>query len=252
MTVPRAADASAPPRVGRSWRAALAARGRKYAHDARTLPADLRNAWRRDGLGGAWQEIAYRSVYRLVKCSRHVAIVQDVSKIREVLPPPGVTITAFAGPDWAVLAPLATGRLLAYFARIRVGGRTCLVAWREGRPVGYAWCSPRMEPDVETYSLPLGPDGCYLWDLYVVPAERNGGIGTALAHARLAWAREHGFRKGWRVVSPRNAPSLRTVSKTARGGTIIAGDLWYVKILARQFVWYRPRSSPELVSSAAQ
>lgn len=210
----------------------------KYARDARTFPADAHAAWEREGARGVWTEVAYRSVYRLARWSRSYVIEQDVAGGRE-LRVPGVVVEPFEGP-WDRLGTLATGRELALMAMIRERGRTCFVAWRGGRPVGYTWCSERMEPDIEIYQLPLPPDAAYLWNLYVPPAERSGGIGSALASSRLAWAHARGLRRGWRVIRRDNAASLRTVDKTSGGHARVLGELRYVKLLDRAFVRYRP------------
>ena len=220
----------------------------KYARDVRTFPADAASAWAREGASGVWSEVLHRGFYRLARWSHSLVIEQDVA-LRKVRPaPPGVTIAPFEGEAWERLAPLATGRELALMAATGARGRACLVAWRGADPVGYTWCSDRMEPDIEVYPLPLPADAAYLWDLYVPPAERSGGIGTAIASARLDWAEAHGFRRAWRVVRHTNAASLRTVDKTSGGGSRVLGEMRYLKLLDRSFVKYRPyataRSGP--------
>lgn len=222
------------------WRRPMVSRLAKYVRDARTLPADAGSAWRREGAGGLWSEVAHRSVYRLARWSRSLVIEQDLSLGRDLPPPAGVAIEPFDGVRWERLAPLATGRELDLMAATLARGRTCLVAWRSDRPVGYTWCSDRMEPDIEVYPLPLPADAAYLWDLYVPPAERSSGIGTALASARLRWAHARGLRRAWRVIRPSNAPSLRTVDKTSGGRARVLGEVRYVKLLDRSFATYRP------------
>lgn len=216
----------------------------KYARDARTFPADAMSAWRREGLTGAWSEVAHRSVHRLARWSRSFVIEEDVAHRRERPAPPGVTIRPFDGECWERLAPIATGRELSLMAATAARGRTCLVAWRGERPVGYAWCSDRIEPDIEVYPLPLPADAAYLWDLYVPPAERSGGIGTAIASARLDWTYGRGLRRAWRVIRRDNGASLRTVDKTSGGSARVLGEVRYVKLLDRAFAWYRPYATP--------
>jgi GNAT superfamily N-acetyltransferase len=217
-------------------------RGRlaKYARDARTFPADAMSAWGRERVAGVWSEVAHRSVYRLARWSRSFVIEQDVAQRRERPVPPGIIVEPFDGERWERLAPIATGRELALMAATAARGRTCFVAWRGEHPVGYTWCSDRMEPDIEVYPLPLPADAAYLWDLYVTPSERSGGIGTALASARLDWAYARGFRRAWRVIRRGNAPSLRTVDKTSGGSARVLGELRYLKLLNRAFASYRP------------
>jgi ribosomal protein S18 acetylase RimI-like enzyme len=93
---------------------------------------------------------------------------------------------------------------------------------------------------VAVWPLPFQfPDhAAYLYNLYVLPSERNTGIGSALALARLQLARRLGFREGWRMVSRSNVPSLRTVRKS--GSTRIVGVVRYIKLLNWTYGWFRP------------
>ncbi|HEU5170129.1 MAG TPA: GNAT family N-acetyltransferase [Gemmatimonadales bacterium] len=223
----------------------------KYLEDALTLPLDARASWRRDGLTGVWDEIASRTVYRVVRWSRSWLIVHTLDRARATPPPAGVRIERFEGPDWGRLSPIAGRRRLALFARMAGAGRVCLVAWRDDVPVGYAWVSDRMAAEFEGYPLELPAGVAYLWALYVPPRERNAGLGSALASARIRWAREHGFREGWRIVAQTNRASLRTVAKTAGEGTRIVGELRYLKLLAQGRTWLRPvRRGPDPILRA--
>jgi GNAT superfamily N-acetyltransferase len=120
-------------------------------------------------------------------------------------------------------------RQLDGFRRLQANGRICLVAWRDGRAVGYAWVAERLGPDVTRCPIPLPPHAAYLWDLYVVPSERGNGVGTALAAARLTAARERGFREGWRMIGPDNAASLRTL-RSGRALRVV-GEVRFVQFL---------------------
>ena len=48
-------------------------------------------------------------------------------------------------------------------------------------------------------------DYCYLEDLFVEPAARNSGIGTALIEHVQAWAQEHGSTKVYWLTAETNA-----------------------------------------------
>jgi GNAT superfamily N-acetyltransferase len=69
----------------------------------------------------------------------------------------------------------------------------------------------------------------YLWDSYVLPAERGRGIGSALVAERLGIARGLGYAEAWRMIAPRNAASLRTLR--AGGPVQVVGEIRFVQLL---------------------
>ncbi|MFN2433325.1 MAG: N-acetyltransferase family protein [Gemmatimonadota bacterium] len=227
----------------------MSSRFRRYLHDARTLPGDCATAWRQEGLPGAWKQISQRTLHRLYRRGRLLVVRQELARVRECAPPPGIEIRPLREHEWPAFRALTTQRRWERFRIALESGRTCLVAWRGPEPVGYTWISATISPEIEMHPLPLPPDGAYLWDLYVLPAERNGGVGSALVSARLAYARARGFRTGWRLISPRNRPSLRTLEKTSGSGTRIVGELSYHKLLSH--VRAKVRTRPEGESSDA-
>ena len=218
----------------------ISTRLRKYAYDLVTLPGDVKLLYRRGGWTEVRETLAERSVYRLVRTGHMLVIAQDLRECRDVPPPPGMMIRPLTEADWPALARLIPQVDVDRFRRRTAAGHRGLVAWRDGEPLGYTWLADRLEPGVTVLPLPLPPHAAYLWDLYVAPAARNGGTGSALVAARLRLARDAGFREGWRMVAPTNAPSLRTVDKTA-GNSRIVGEIRFVKLFSRIFARYRPR-----------
>jgi GNAT superfamily N-acetyltransferase len=212
----------------------------KYLFDLRTLPRDARLGWRLEGWAGVWSEIRERTVFRAYRSGRFLVIEQSLASFRAVPPPPGVRVAPVTEEAWPRLGEIVGDRKLVRYRSHASRGRVCLVAWRGDRPIGYTWISDRMEADVEVYPLPLPATAAYLWDLYVIPAERRNGIGSALVTARLEYALEQGFHLGWRMISPRNKASLKTLAKTAGEGTRILGEVLYRKWLSRSRVEYRP------------
>jgi GNAT superfamily N-acetyltransferase len=103
-----------------------------------------------------------------------------------------------------------------------------------------------LDPDLETFPLPLPDDALYGWDLYVDPAERGSGVGSALVSRRLGHSKALGCRVGWRAIDTRNQGSVGTVRNTAGDGTRIVGRFRYVRI----FGWMHGRMVPYQSDSA--
>jgi GNAT superfamily N-acetyltransferase len=96
-----------------------------------------------------------------------------------------------------------------------------------------------MRPEVSQCPLGLPPHAAYLWDLYVVPAERRSGVGSALAGERLRTARALGCSEGWRTIAPDNVASLTTLRRSA-AVTRVVGELRYLKLGSRLFTRFIP------------
>jgi GNAT superfamily N-acetyltransferase len=160
-----------------------------------------------------------------------------------------VTISTIDEASCAALSRLVPQRELERFRALLSGGRHCLVAWRDGRPIGYAWVAEQVGPDVTLVPLPMPAGAAYLWDLYVVPGERCNGIGSALASARCQIARVRGFREGWRTIKPDNYASIKTLIRSAPGVRIV-GEMRYVKVITRMYARFIPSSPDALLEPA--
>lgn len=214
----------------------------KYLDDCRTFPGDAALAYRLSGMQGVWDALAPRTVYRLVRSGHAIVFAQPLDAAPEVLPPPGVVIRRLASHDWPALSGLVMQRDLTKFRALAAAGCHGLVAWRGTQPIGYGWVAERMSPDVSACPLKLPSYAAYLWELYVTPAERCTGVGSALASARVRTARERGFKEGWRMISPSNAASLRTLAKSSIG-TRVVGELRFIKVLSRVHARFTPDPS---------
>ena len=201
----------------------------RYVRDCRTFPADARIAWSNEGWRGVWEAIATRTLRKVVRNERMILFAQGLDDLPEGGSPEGVTVARLVPRELPMLAYLVSRRNLDAFRALLAGGRIGVVAWRDGRAVGYAWMAERLGPDVTRCPVPLPDEAVYLWDLYVLPAERGRGIGSLLAAERLAIARELGYREGWRMIAPRNFASLRTLR--AGGSTRIVGEIRYRQFL---------------------
>jgi GNAT superfamily N-acetyltransferase len=211
----------------------------KYARDIVTLPGDAAAGYRNAGMGGVWDAVACRTVHRVIRASRLTVFAQALDDLPEVISPAGVTILRLRSVEVEALAPIAGERDREGFRRLLALGCVGLVAWKAGRPLGYAWIAREMRPEVSLYPLELPAHAAYLWDLYVVPAERRGGLGSALAAARLLTARELGYTEGWRMVAPDNIASLRTLRRAGLQPRVV-GEVRCLKLGPRCFGRFIP------------
>jgi len=223
----------------------IPARLQKYVTDCRTLPGDLRGAWRAGGAASVWLELRRRTVDRVGGYTHCLVVETDLSSLAEVPAPPGIEIAAFAGPDWSSLGDLVGDRLAATFAAAAAAGRLCIVARRGRQAVGYAWVSPAVDVRYESFELPLPSDAIYAWQTQVSLSERGAGIGSALVSLELQLARARGYRRSWTVIRPENTASLRTIA--AVGPSRVVGTVTRLKVLSSMRSRYRELLNPRLL-----
>lgn len=202
----------------------------RYVRDCRTFPADARIAWSNEGWRGVWEAIASRTLRKVLRRDRMILFAQGLDDLPETCSPDDVSVTRLLPRELPMLAYLVSRRDLDAFRALLAAGRIGVVAWRGGRAVGYAWMAERLGPDVTRCPIPLPEEAVYLWDLYVLPAERGRGVGSGLATERLSIARGLGYQEGWRMIAPRNFASLRTLR--AGGATRIVGEIRFVQVLS--------------------
>ena len=201
----------------------------RYVSECRSFPADVRIAWSTQGWRGVWDAVARRTLRKLLRADRMILFAQHLEELPEVPLPDGVTVARLDPRELPMLAYLVSQRDLEDFRALLAAGRIAVVAWRGGRAVGYAWLAERLGPDVTRCPIPLTEGAAYVWDLYVVPAERSRGVGSALVAGRLALARELGYQEVWRMIAPHNLPSLRTLR--AGGAARVVGEIRYLQML---------------------
>jgi GNAT superfamily N-acetyltransferase len=215
----------------------------KYAADLATLPADAALGYRNEGLRGVWDAVATRTVHRVIRASRLTVFAQTLEEIPDAPPPPGIRIARLRVEEVEALAPIAGERERERFRRLLEIGCIGLAAWRGERPVGYAWVAGEIRPEVTHCPLQLPPHAAYLWDLYVLPSERGSGLGSALAAERLRTARRLGRSEGWRMITPDNTASLRTLGRSGAPPRVV-GEFRCVKLGPRLFAWFTPCPLP--------
>ena len=211
----------------------------KYAMDLVTFPGDAALAYRNEGLRGVWDAITPRTIHRVLRVSRLTVFAQPLHEIPDVEPPAGVSIARLRTERIPALSPIAGELDRARFRRLLEIGCVGLAAWRGSRPIGYAWVATEMRPEVSQCPLELPVDAAYLWDLYVVPAERGSGVGSALASERLRVARGLGRTEGWRMITPGNTASLGTLRRSGPR-TRVVGRIRYLKLGRRLFARFTP------------
>ncbi len=215
----------------------------KYVADLSSLPADVALGYRNEGLHGAWEAVATRTVHRVVRRSRLTVFAQSLDQIPCVLPPEGIRLAPLGAAELEALAPIAGERDRRRFRRLLESGCIGIAAWRGERPAGYAWVALRVLPEVTHCPLELPAHAAYLWDLYVVPAERGSGVGSALAAERLRIARVLGRTEGWRMITPDNTASLRTLHRSGAPPRVV-GEMRYLKLGPRLFARFTPCPPP--------
>jgi GNAT superfamily N-acetyltransferase len=174
--------------------------------------------------------------------SRRFLIEADLTRLAELAPPSEVDIRPFNGPDWSLLGSMMPGRRAGEFDEAAAAGRTCLVAWKRRRAVGYAWFSTTIESRHERYDLPLPSDAVYIHQLRVVRSERRQGVASALLSAGLSLGRERGLCRSWIILDPRNVASVRTIARVAP--SLILGVVSRLRLPGWIHCRYRPLHAP--------
>jgi hypothetical protein len=214
----------------------------KYLTDVRTFPADALRAWRAGGWPAVRLEVRRRTVDRVGGYVRRLVVEADLSGLIEAPLPTGVDIRPFSGPDWLLLGDMARSHLAPHFGDAAADGRICLVAWKRRQAIGYAWFSPAIEYQHESYDLQLPPYTNYVWQVEVARSERRHGVAAALLSRGLRLSWERGFQRSWMIVHPTNIGSLGGIVRVAPSRVL--GTVSRIKVLSWMRSWYRALSTP--------
>jgi acetyltransferase (GNAT) family protein len=118
------------------------------------------------------------------RVGRVVVYAMQREKVLKGGPPiRGVTLQVLGGADvpaYLRLQPHTPEEEVT--ARMRTGDR-CIVAWRDGCPVGARWLSTAIADTPLGVSFPLRPGVAWAYDAFTVPQERRRGIGAMVTAA---------------------------------------------------------------------
>lgn len=131
----------------------------------------------------------------------------------------------------------------------RPGG--CVGAFREGRPVGYAWYALEAAPDLHGLWVRVPPDAAYRYKIFVLPEFRNLHVARRLSVFADGVCVERGRVTSLSLIAIHNAASL--ASATSIGGEV-AGYIAHWCLSGRHLLlWHSPgtrRSGLRLVRGA--
>lgn len=183
----------------------------------RRLASDARLA-RQKGALGFLRWLAGRLSEPVFLRRRYRVFEQDLARVTEASPPVGVEIRAFAERDWDALAAATESRALAWLRRWIPTGLRGFVAVREGRLIGQSWYATRPVPQRYLYPQTLPGDTVVVAWVWVAPAERGHGIGSALLRACALHARTAGFGRALYAVTMGHGAAVR--ERAAGGKTL--------------------------------
>lgn len=125
-------------------------------------------------------------------------------------------------------------------------GHKGLIALYQDQPVGYAWGSADINPEIEKVPIKLEPGDVLLTDVFTSPPFRGKGVQTALSLARFQMFRELGFQRAICYIEIYNAPSLAVWQRKL--GVQKAGSIDFLRI----GLWYKVRfKTPEFEQTSA-
>lgn len=226
----------------------------KYLDDLRTLPRDAAIGWRRDSFRGVWEEIAARTLHRVVRVWWSEVLAVDLDEVTHAAPPSGIEVRVLRDPESPALAALVGGRTMNHIARARRLGRRCCVAWRGATPVGYGIWSEGDDPELEALGVRVPADTLYVWYLFVARAERRRGIGLALLNGQVpdGWTPRRS-RTAWMAIRAGNRRARGIARRFARGREPRPiGRAWSIKLWRWTYVGWRLYGAPaERLGAAA-
>jgi GNAT superfamily N-acetyltransferase len=118
-----------------------------------------------------------------------------------------IDIRPFEAGDLKFVRELVLPSEAKLFEARLANNHTGLIGLSQGRPVGYAWGSPKIDPAIERFHTSLEEGDVLCVDAFTVPAFRGKGVQTALTLARCSLFCDLGYRRAIAYIEKHNHPS---------------------------------------------
>lgn len=138
--------------------------------------------------------------------------------------------------DLHLFEPTNTPSEMMYLKTALEGEANCLIALKDNQLAAYVWFTPKVDPSVQLFYLPLAQDEMYVFDGATLPAFRRQGIQSVLHKRMFQLLRERGYRRVFGLVGVGNYPSLQLTSALYR----VIGRVIGIKVFRLMYFRYHP------------
>jgi GNAT superfamily N-acetyltransferase len=145
----------------------------------------------------------------------------------DLQPKIALEIRVFQPADLALVRQINRPSEAGLYQRRLERGHTGLIAFHAGKPAGYAWGCPEIDPGLERAYWKLEPGDVFCVDAYTAPAFRGHGVQTALTLARFRLFRDLGYQRAIAYIEVHNHPSLAVWNKF---GSQIIGYIDFMRL----------------------
>lgn len=159
-------------------------------------------------------------------------------------PQEGIEVREASEQDIRALAA-ALGRESADWMAKRAQGALCIVAWSGQARLGYLWITRSAELMSEVHQIldvSRDPGAVYLFDGYVLPANRRKGALRTLLHASKRWARQQGLSRLYAAFARENRVSEQALLRA--GFATVVADVGFLSVLGHEWKWLRTPQGP--------
>lgn len=172
----------------------------------RELIADWRHLIKRDGWKSLRSPILKDIVTLLCRRIKYVVLTLDLSKdLPKLEAAQPVEVRFFRSSDLAFVREEFLPSEAHLCRRRLQAGHIGFVAVHQGRPVAYSWLCGDMS--LERVNMDLPPSHILATDSFTSPDFRKQGFQSAIASAKIRYARDAGYAKVIVYIDEGNAPS---------------------------------------------